>query len=360
VTSPVSWETAQQVAGWVAAGHGAPAPPTLSEAEQRRLADDFAEATARAEQLVVEETGLRPAGGATQGQVVDRAEWVAANVASFRLLLEPVISQLPTHRLPGPLAGLGPQAAGAELGAVLGWMASRVLGQYDLLLTDRGGEGDVVRYVGPNVVALERRFGFPPRHFRLWIALHEVTHRCQFTGVDWLRPHFLSLVDQVLVASRPDPRQLVAALRRAAAAARRGENPLAEAGVLALVAPPEQLEVLRRVQALMSLLEGHGDVTMNRAGAGVVPEAAWFARVLEDRRRRANPVARLVLSVTGLQAKLQQYAMGERFVERVEQLGGPATFRLVWDRPENLPTLEEIREPDRWVARMGRPAVTAG
>jgi len=360
VTSPVSWQTAQQVAAWVAAGHGAPAPPELSDTERRRLADDFAAATAQAEALVVEETGLRPTDGQARGVVVDRAEWVAANVESFRLLLDPVLAQLPRRSLPGPLAGVGPQVAGAQLGAVLGWMSTRVLGQYDLLLTDRGGQGDLVRYVGPNVVALEHRFGFPPARFRLWIALHEVTHRCQFTGVDWLRPHFLSLVDQALAATRPDPRQLAASLRRAAELARRGGNPFEEVGVLGLLAPPEQLDVLRQVQALMSLLEGHGDITMNRAGAEVVPEAAWFARVLQDRRRSANPLVRLVLQMTGLQAKLRQYAMGEQFVSRVEEVGGPALFQRVWEGPQCLPTWEEIREPDRWVARMGRPAVPTG
>jgi coenzyme F420 biosynthesis associated uncharacterized protein len=361
VTSPVSWESAQRVAGWVAAGHGtASAPPSLSDADWARLRADFDEATARAEELVVEATGLRPLEGSARALVVDRNDWVAANVASFQVLLGPLLEQLPRRSWPGPMADVGPQVAGVQLGAVLGWMATRVLGQYDLLLTERGGEGDVVRYVGPNVVALERRFGFPPRHFRLWIALHEVTHRCQFTGVPWLRPHFLSLVDQALAAARPDPRQLVAALRRAAEAARRGDNPLEEAGVLGLVAPPEQLDVLRQVQALMSLLEGHGDVTMNRAGADVVPEAAWFARVLQDRRRRANPVTRLVLQLTGLQAKLQQYEMGERFIEAVEVAGGPELVARLWEGPDLLPSLPEVRTPALWLARVQPPAATAG
>lgn len=360
MTNPVSWETAIKVATWVADGRAGAAPPDLSAADRRRLDQDFAEVTAEAESLVVEATGLRPLAGSARGVVVDRAGWVGANIDAFRHLLGPVLEQVSSRSLPGPLAGVGPQMTGAELGALLGWMSTRVLGQYDLLLAERGDDGDMVRYVGPNVVALERRFGFPPRRFRLWIALHEVTHRCQFTAVPWMQAHFLGLVDQALQVARPDPRQLLAALRRAADAARRGSNPLDEAGVIGLVAPPEQLQVLRQVQALMSVLEGHGDVTMNRAGADGVPEADWFARVLQERRKRANPAARLILQLTGLESKMRQYAQGERFVEAVEAAGGEALFRRVWEGPEMLPTLDEVRQPAAWISRVRPPGVAAG
>lgn len=367
MSSAVSWDVARRVATWVADGRGGigSPPPTLSEGDRRRLEDDFAAATSEAETLVVEATGLQPLSGNARGQVVDRAGWVDANVESFQQLLQPLLDQLPGSALPGPMAKVSPQVAGVQMGAVLGWMAGRVLGQYDLLLTERGGsersgQGDVVHYVGPNIVALERRHGFPPEHFRLWIALHEVTHRCQFTAVAWLRPYFLSLVDQAMQVAKPDPKQLLAALRRAAEAARHGSNPLDEAGVLGLVAPPEQLAVLRQVQALMSVLEGHGDITMNRAGAGAVPEAQWFARVLNERRKRANPMTRLILQLTGLDAKLKQYAQGERFVEAVEASGGPALFRRVWEGPDMLPTLQEIREPAAWLARVQPPGIAAG
>ena len=169
-----------------------------------------------------------------------------------------------------------------------------------------------------------RRHGFPPKQFRLWIALHEVTHRCQFTGVPWLRPHFLSLVDQAMSGMAPDPQRFAEALRRAAAAVRAGHNPLEEAGMLGLVAPPEQLEVIGRIQAMMSLLEGHGDITMDRAGADAIPDAAWFSRVLRERRRRASLPARLLQQLVGLEAKMRQYEQGERFIRAVEAPAGPA------------------------------------
>jgi len=363
VTSPVSWDVAERVATWVGSRSSVFGPPgagSLDDATVAQLEADFSEATATAEGLVIEATGLRPAVGGT-ALVVDRAGWVRANLSSFRRLLEPMLEQLDTSALRGPLAGAAGTATGAQLGLVLGWMATRVLGQYDLLLAEGDDTGGVVSYVGPNVVALERRHGFPARQFRLWIALHEVTHRCQFTGVPWLRGHFLSLVDQAMTGMTPDPRRFAEALRRAAAAVRSGQNPLQEAGMLGLVAPPEQLEVIARIQAMMSLLEGHGDITMDRAGADAVPDAAWFSRVLRERRRRAGPAARVLQQLVGIEAKMRQYEQGERFIRAVEaSAGGPGVLARAWEGPEMLPTMDEIRHPDTWVARVGPAHLATG
>src|SRR5207237_4007032 len=142
----------------------------------------------------------------------------------------------------------------------------RVLGQYDLLLVEdeHPDEQDIVYYVGPNVIALEKRFAFPPREFRLCLALHEVTHRAQFTGIPWMRDHFTSLVEASLVAVDPDPKRFLAALGRAVEELRAGRNPLDEGGLVALLAGPEQREVWSRAQGLRSRVEGPGDVTMER------------------------------------------------------------------------------------------------
>jgi len=362
VTSPVSWEDAQRVAVWVGSRGsllGPPAPP-LDPATAAQLEADFSEATVRAEEMVVAATGLRPATGTAGATVVDRAGWVRSNLSSFRRLLEPALEQLDSPALRGPLAGAARRATGAQLGLVLGWMATRVLGQYDLLLAEGEGTGGRVSYVGPNIVALERRHGFPARQFRLWIALHEVTHRCQFTGVPWLRGHFLSMVEEAMSGMAPDPRRFAEALRRAAAAVRAGQNPLQEAGMLGLVAPPEQLAVIGRIQAMMSFLEGHGDITMDRAGADAVPDAAWFSRVLRERRRRASLPARLLQQLVGLEAKLRQYEQGERFIRAVEATGGPELLGRVWEGPEMLPTMDEIRHPEAWVTRAGPARLATG
>ena len=362
MTSPVSWDVAQRVATWVGSRGSllGPAAAPLDRATAAQLEADFSEATVRAEEMVVAATGLRPATGTAGAMVVDRAGWVRANLSSFQRLLEPALEQLDSSALRGPLAGAARGATGAQLGLVLGWMATRVLGQYDLLLAEGEGTGGLVSYVGPNIVALERRHGFPARQFRLWIALHEVTHRCQFTGVPWLRGHFLSMVEEAMSGMAPDPRRFAEALRRAAAAVRAGQNPLQEAGMLGLVAPPEQLAVIGRIQAMMSFLEGHGDITMDRAGADAVPDAAWFSRVLRERRRRASLPARLLQQLVGLEAKLRQYEQGERFIRSVEATGGPELLSRVWEGPEMLPTMDEIRHPETWVMRAGPARLATG
>ena len=360
VTNPVSWDVAERVATWVGGRNPfsmASASGSLDAATENRLEQDFAEVTSEAEALVVGETGLHPASGSARARVVDRAGWVRTNLGSFRRLLDPVLDQLETGALPGPLAGAARAMTGVQLGTVLGWMSTRVLGQYDLLLAEGDDGGDFVSYVGPNIVALERRHGFPARQFRLWIALHEVTHRCQFTGVEWLRPYFLSLVDQVLGSMRPDPGRFVDALRRSTTAVRQGRNPLKDAGLLGLVAPPEQLEVIGRIQAMMSLLEGHGDVTMDRAGASAVPDSAWFGRVMRERRRRAGWPARVLQQLVGIEAKLRQYERGERFIHAVEAVGGRQLLSRVWEGPEMLPTMDEIHDPEAWVTRIGQSHV---
>jgi coenzyme F420 biosynthesis associated uncharacterized protein len=233
-------------------------------------------------------------------------------------------------------------------------MSTRVLGQYDLLVVEDEApeEQDVVYYVGPNVLALEKRFAFPPREFRLWLALHEVTHRAQFTGVPWLRPHFLGLVDQTLGAVDPDPMRLVRAVGRIADSVKEGRNPLADGGIAHLLATPEQAAALEQVAGMMSLLEGHGDVTMDRAGADRIPSAERFSRVLRARRRQVSPALRLLQQLLGLEAKLNQYEQGERFIAAVEGAGGPELLNSAFEAPMNLPTLAEIRAPERWVARI--------
>jgi coenzyme F420 biosynthesis associated uncharacterized protein len=321
------------------------------------LEPDFAELTAEAEELVAQETGLRSLAGPARARVTDRPGWIKANVASFQRLLRPLTDRL-GERLPdapasGPITAVARTISGVELGTMLGWMSTRVLGQYDLLLVEeeRPEDQDIVYYVGPNVIALEKRFGFPPREFRLWLALHEVTHRAQFTGVPWLRPYFLSLVEQGLGSVDPDPKRFLNALKRAVEEMREGRNPLADGGIVTLLAGEEQRAVLQRIQGLMSLLEGHGDTTMDRAAADRVPSADRFSRVLRE-RRNTRGAGRLLQQVIGLEAKLKQYEQGEAFIEAVESAGGRELLDQVWTGPDALPTLDEIREPAQWVSRM--------
>ena len=353
---PISWELAEKVAVRLARRQAPPPPP-----EMELLGQDFEELTAEAEKLVEAATGLRSAAGPARARVTDRAGWVRANLVSFQRLLRPITAKLGSRLADSPMAPVTRAVSGAQLGTMLGWMSTRVLGQYDLLLIEeeRPEDQDLVYYVGPNVLSLEKRFGFPRREFRLWLAIHEVTHRAQFTGVPWLRPHFLSLVEESLNAVDPDPRRFLEALRRAVEQMRAGQNPLADGGLVGLLAGPEQQAVLQRVLGLMSLLEGHGDITMNRAGGDRVPSAERFGRVLRQRRQQARGAARLLQQAIGLEAKLKQYEQGERFVAAVEAAGGAELLEQVWVGPEWLPSLAEVREPPIWIDR-ARSEATAG
>ena len=363
----VSWDLAERVAAWV--GNRKSLPDGYEHDELER---EFADLTAQAEELVAASTGLRSPTGPARSRVTDRSGWVHVNIASFQRLVGPHLDRLDpasrlassnslTAHLAGPMAGAGRAVTGTQMGLVLGWLSTRVLGQYDLLLTEEFVEDqDIVYFVGPNIVALEQRHGFEPKEFRLWLALHEVTHRCQFTAIPWMRDHFLSLVNQGLGSLDPDPSRFAEALRRMTEEIRAGRNPLRDSGALGLVATPEQLEGLHRIQALMSLLEGHGDVTMDRAGAAAIPSAARFSEVLRERRQQTRGPARLLQQLVGMEAKLRQYEEGEKFIAAVEKTGGPDLLDRAWRGPEWLPSLREIRNPAEWISRVGTTPALSG
>src|SRR5579875_76807 len=353
---PVSWELAERVATKLASRQ-----PWLSPGRMSVLEEDFQRFTAEAEGLVSELTGLS-APSAARARVTDRPGWARANVASAKRLLSPLAAKL-EQAMAKPAATLGPFAlrpppqlsrnlAGLQLGLLLGWLSTRVLGQYDQLLMEEEAalDQDVVYYVGPNIVQVEERYGFDPQQFRLWIALHEVTHRLQFCGVPWLRPYFLEVVSQLVEGTDPDPRRILEALKAAVEQLRTGANPLDDGGLLALIATPQQREALDRIGGLMSLLEGHGDIMMSRAGATRVPDAPHFARALQQ-RRQLRPAAKAFSVAVGLDAKLKQYEQGERFILAVEAAGGRELLDLVWRGPQWLPTIADIRDPSRWVER---------
>jgi coenzyme F420 biosynthesis associated uncharacterized protein len=344
----VDWGLAEKVARRIA-GREPIATSYLGVSLQR----DFAEVTVQAEAAVTELTGLRPPTAAV-ATVLDRGGWVDANVASMRHLLAPFSDRVGARMASSPVAPIGRRVAGAELGFLLGYVAQRVLGQYDLLVPEDSSNGisdDAVYYVGPNILGLEKRFAFRPRDFRLWIALHELTHRAQFTGVPWLRPYFLGLVSELMGGMEPDPKRLMAAVVRAVDEMRQGRNPIDEGGMVSLFASAEQRETLAKVQALMSLLEGHGNAVMNRLGADLVDGQARMARVLSARRNARGATA-LVQRLLGLELKMKQYEVGEAFVDAVEREAGFHAIDAAWQSPDLLPTLDELTAPLTWLARV--------
>ncbi len=292
--------------------------------------------------LVTEETGL--VGPASPDvALIDRATWVDRNLGFLR------------HVMDRHAASTGPMSPGAtavgalQSGALLGFLGKRVLGQYELVLPT-GDQADTIYLVGDNVLHMEREHQFNPTEFRTWIILHECTHRAQFTGVPWLRDYFLSLVDDIVAASGPDPERVERFLRRLVDAARRDAPFIDEQGLFGVVASTEQQAHIARVQALMSLLEGHGHVVMDRIGARILPTQSRMSGILK--KRRTDPKMALLLRLTGLEMKMRQYEDGERFVLAVEEAAGWEALSAAWTSPETLPTLAEIGSPQRWLARV--------
>lgn len=346
VVEPVDWPLAGQVGRRLAGSD-------VMEREYIRagIERELTALTEQAEVLVSEFTGL-VAPNRASAAVLSRAQWVDANVASMRALLAPVTARVGERMSKSPIAPIGRRVAGAELGAVLGLMAPRVLGQYDLLLLEETDTAaDAVYYVGPNIMKLEARHHFKPSDFRLWIAIHECTHRAQFTGVPWMRAHFLSLVERSLGFVDSDPKRWIAAIARATDDLRHGRSPIDD-GLITLLATPEQRLVLDEVQALMSLLEGHGNAVMNRLGKRHVKGQRRMARTL-DARRHSGGVMGLFNKLLGLELKMRQYEVGERFVDAVAASAGLNALDAAWASPENLPTRAELEDASAWLARVG-------
>lgn len=338
----IDWDSAARIGSRVA-GSG----PSITAADRSRLERDFAEVVGEADEVVSAFTGLRLRGSATRPWVMSRNQWVTQNLGAFEEVLEPVAQRLLGARLEGTMAPVRRSVLALQVGGLVGYLGRKVLGQYDLFLPP--DDREILYFVGPNVVEVERQFRFPRRDFRLWLALHEVTHRAQFEGVPWLRSYLFELVDEYLSTLELDPRRLIEGLRRALDEARRGGR-WREMGILFLVMTPEQRETFQKMQALMSLLEGHGNYVMDALSEGRVRAAGRMRRKLKERRTQG--MNRTFQRAVGLDAKVRQYDIGERFVARAVDLAGAEGFARVWERPEHLPTLEEIGRPEAWVERV--------
>jgi coenzyme F420 biosynthesis associated uncharacterized protein len=243
------------------------------------------------------------------------------------------------------------KAMGAQMGAVLGFMSKRVLGQYELVLPTGDSEfGDSVFFVGANVLTMERQHQFKPSSFRFWVALHECAHRAQFTGVDWMRPYFLSLVEELTSTDELEKGRLARIASEMRDAREAGKDPIGETGIVGLLASPNQRQVLERVQALMSLLEGHGHVVMDRLGAREIPDVSRMSNVLKARRK--DPRSAAIMKLIGIEMKMRQYEDGARFIHSVERQASWEALSMAWESPETLPTLKEIRNAPLWLDRM--------
>ncbi|MFJ8645658.1 zinc-dependent metalloprotease [Streptomyces sp. NPDC093546] len=347
--------------------------PEVSREEARAVVAELRRHAKASEEHVRAYTRMIPEGHLPEDTpilVVDRPGWVRANVAGFRELLKPLLEKLQERRSASPggavLGAVGGKVTGVELGMLLSFLASRVLGQYETfapatreLPAGQNGGGRLL-LVAPNIVHVERELDVVPHDFRLWVCLHEETHRTQFTGVPWLRDHLQGEIQSFLSATDVDPATVLERLREAAQTLV-GARPEGEEGegrsLVELVQTPEQREILGRLTAVMSLLEGHADYVMDGVGPQVVPSVAEIREKFQQRRARGASRLDLALrKLLGLDAKLRQYRDGEKFVRAVVDEVGMDGFNRVWTSPNTLPTKAEIATPADWVARVHRKA----
>ncbi|GAA1477860.1 zinc-dependent metalloprotease [Nocardioides aestuarii] len=334
----VDWELAVTVGGRLA-GPGPVVPPDVAAAAVAELRDGADRSTG----LVREFTGLAAAERTAPVLVVDRPGWVRANAEAFSIMLEPVVAKLQEKKgaPTGLTAAVGSRVTGGEVGLLLGFLAGKVLGQFDPFHEPSGR----LLLVAPNIVHVERELEVDPTDFRLWVCLHEETHRVQFTAVPWMRDHLKSEIDAL--AETVDP----------GAALEGGIDRLVEAvrgsgSILDVVSSPAQREVLDRVTGVMSLLEGHADVVMDGVGPTVIPSVEKIRGKFDQRRKGVGLLDRVLRKALGLDVKMAQYRDGAQFVRGVVDKVGMADFNAVWERPENLPSKAEISDPSAWVSRV--------
>ncbi len=342
------------------------AGPKVSEAQAQEAVGHLRESALAAREPVAVTTGLRTGPDAPPARVVDRGRWIEANVDSFRVMFEPVLRTVAQKARaagrpapPEAFQKVSGKLTGTEVAALLAYLSAKILGQYDLA-PGRPADQASLLLVAPNIVEVERELDVDPRDFRLWVCLHEETHRVQFTAVPWLRDHMLAETDALAVGLAPDPEAMLERVRELAGNLREVVGP-GGTGLAGLFLSPEQKARVARLTAVMSLLEGHADVVMDEVGPQVVPSVAEIRRKFEKRRDGLGVFDVMIRRLLGMEAKMAQYRNGAVFVRGVTDRVGLDGFNAVWAGPDNLPSPEEIAEPQLWVDRVhGRAAIRGG
>jgi coenzyme F420 biosynthesis associated uncharacterized protein len=334
----VDWGFAATVGQWLAR----PGPQS-TDYTRRQVVENLATAAKAAEPPVREVTGLHTEGAVPEARIIDRPGWIRAAAESMRAM---------TGGTDKPRGVISGRVTGAQTGAVLAFVSSGILGQYDPF-----SDGGALLLVYPNVIAVERQLRLEPSDFRLWVCLHEVTHRVQFTANPWLSSHMSQALGVLTQEGSDDVAQVMS--RLAAFARGRGDssqddpNSTGILGLLRAVQSDPQREALDQLLVLGTLLEGHADHVMDAVGPLVVPSVSTIRSRFDERRNRKQPpLQRLLRALLGIDAKLSQYTRGKAFVDHVVDRVGMARFNAVWTSPETLPRPIEIEYPQRWIDRV--------
>jgi len=336
--------------------------PDLTPEQVADVVAELREAAAKSEAPVRDFSELHAASAEAPVLVVDRPRWVEANLATFRVLIDPVLAKIDSEgKAPtGLTRTIGSKVSGAEIGALMSFMSGKVLGQFDPFWEGPSpGEATAttpaagrLMLVAPNIVQAERQLDVDPHDFRLWVCLHEETHRVQFTAVPWLRDHMRGLIAQFVDATELDATSVSRFLSEGLPELVRILRGDSQASIAELFQNERQRAVVDQLTGIMSLLEGHADVVMDGVGPEVIPSVAEIRTKFDERRKGAGGLDRLVRRLLGIESKMRQYRDGAVFVREVNDRVGLSGFNAVWAEPANLPTQSDIADPAAWVARV--------
>ena len=320
--------------------------PASTEYTRRQVIEQLSSAALRAEMPVREVTGLNEGADVSDARIVDRTQWIRAATHSMRAMTGGSENGDKPNFVTGRITG-------AQTGAVLAFISSGILGQYDPF-AENGGE---LLLVYPNVIAVERQLRVLPADFRLWVCLHEVTHRVQFRANPWLADHMKNSLAVLTEETGDDVTEVIGRLANFVRDRRDGveaePNSSGVIGLLRAVQSEPQQQALDRLLVLGTLLEGHADHVMDAVGPTVVPSVVTIRRRFEERRnRKQSPLQRVVRALLGIDAKMSQYTRGKAFVDHVVGRVGMARFNTIWTGPETLPLPTEIEYPQRWIDRV--------
>lgn len=340
----------------------------LPAAERRRLDAEYRDLVQRTIPLVSRHSGMTLPNRLDQVYAFDRVDWINANIDAFRRMFEPIekmdlFNNANAPRVVNVLwSGLNQTVVSAELGILLGYLARRVLGQYDLTLLGREPleMSGKLYFVQPNIRNTERTLGVPADQFRLWLALHETTHAFEFEANPWVRQHMNDMIEEYFTFITADLEHLKRGFQGLKVFVERARSGNLKANSwIELVMTPEQRGLFTRMQSTMAVIEGYSNYIMNAVGRDLMPNFTMINQRFERRQREKSQAEKLFIKLTGLDLKMEQYRLGEAFITEVAERRGHDFARRVWDGPEQLPTMTELRQPSLWIERVERGEAAA-
>jgi putative hydrolase len=364
----MGWDAARQLALSIATGGEAEAnvdPVLRIELEQLARV---------AELQVAGATGLDPAPGGTGLRVVpaNRAVWAQTTLDAYRPLFEVLADAIHDDAPPEPpdpsdpfgflapfLTMVGPMMLGLTAGSMVGHLAQRSFGQYDLPIPRATGDEIVVN--APNLIAFADEWSLPRDELLLWICLHEATAHAVLS-VPHVRDRIDGLLQRYLSSFQPDANLLEERLGELGDSGTGGLEGLQDAmadpeALLGAIRSPAQLDLLPQLEAVVAVVAGYVDATMDRMGTGLISNYQMLTEALRRRRVQAAAHDRFVERLFGLELHQAQYDRGRSFIDGVVERAGTDGLSRLWSSERELPTPAEVDAPGLWLARIDLPDV---